>query len=320
MYSNCKYAESHRSAQPETVPQSSVETHTVKRRPSALAQADRRPSTVNLSTRPSAVHCRHSTISHPLSTLDHRPSTIGRPLSTLNHRSSTVDTRPSTINHRPSTVDTQPLVIHCRHSTINHQPSAVHCRHLTVHCQHSTVHCQHSTVHCQHSTVYCRPSTRRHSTIGRPLSTVHINTQPSTVDRQRVNTQPSMLTVNTRHSYRYINRPFPLHGQVSHLVAPQLLQPKTRRSPKSSADAVVPHRTHRARPLARSGPRRFTQGSFRASRYLLLHTFTLGSTPSSLTLAFYYHMLPPHPLFTPATKDDHLLTVKRLLTSMCNGT
>jgi len=177
------------------------------------------------------------------------------------------------------------------------------------------------TVHCQHLTVHCWLSMHRHSTIGRPLSTVHINTQPSTVNRQHVNTQPSMLTVNSRHSYRYINWPFPLHGQVSHLVAPQLLQLKTYRLPKLSADTVVPHCTYHVWPLAWSGPCRFTQGSFCASHYLLLHyTFTLGSTPSSLTLAFYYHMLPPHPLFMPATKDNHLLMVKRLLTSMCNGT
>ena len=58
----------------------------------------------------------------------------------------------------------------------------------------------------------------------------------------------------------------------------------------SSADAVV-HRTHRVRPLARSGPCRFTQGSFRMSHY---PPFTLYFYSLLYTLLFYFSFLPSY--------------------------
>ena len=139
--------------------------------------------------------------------------------------------------------------------------------------------------------------------------------RPSTVNRQRVATRPSAVhcrlytstlnhplsivnasthnhplsTLDTRHSYRYINRPFPLHGQVSQLVTPQLLQPKTRRSLTSSADAVV-RRTHRATPCS-VWASSLHPGQF---SYVSLSSFPLYFYSLLYTLLFYFSFLPSY--------------------------
>jgi len=153
---------------------------------------------------------------------------------------STLDTRPSTVDRQH--VNTQPPTVDTRPFTVATRPSTVTTRPSTVATRPSTVATRLSTVATRLSTVATRPST-----VDRQHSTVHVDCNVSTLDA------PTDTSTD----------PFPFMVK----------------SPVSSHPTVVPHRTYRARPLSRSGPR---------------HS---GQVP-------YVSLCRLTP-FTPATQDDH---------------